>query len=148
MQNLKPNPLTIAGDFSPLKNCVSMVKDFSSFNHECGNWRQSLHEFRDELLTMQKSLENSNYSLLPKEKRSQLEHLQNQLMVQLMNVHDLRQAVKRHDKHIVVEIKPASHNRFHQVSAQHESLHTNYTYVKGTLDELKSHMKKFISSLQ
>ena len=86
---------------------------------------------------------------LSKEEQTELEHLQNQLHIQLINVHDLKQAVKKHDRKLSHEVAGNTDEAFSEnISAYHESLFENYQSLENTLGELRSDLKHFVSAIQ
>ena len=72
--------------------------DISQLSKECNQWRESLHSLRDEFNKLKHELQNVANKALSKDQLTGLEHYQNQLHIQLINIHDLKQAVKSHDK--------------------------------------------------
>ena len=123
--------------------------DISQLTRECNGWRETLHSYRDELHQMQTTLQKAVNRPLSKEEQTGLEHLQNQLHIQLINVHDLKQAVKTHDRKLNSEVSGNADSQFSDnISAYHESLYDNYQSLENTLSELRSDFKHFISVIQ
>jgi uncharacterized protein YjaZ len=123
--------------------------DISQLTRECNGWRETLRSYRDELHQMQTTLQKAVNRPLSKEEQTQLEHLQNQLHIQLINVHDLKQAVKTHDRKLNLEVAGNSDGQFSDnISAYHESLYENYLSLENTLNELRSDFKHFINTIQ
>src|SRR3982751_879755 len=101
--------------------------EISQFTRECNNWRETLRSHRNELQQMQTTLQQAVNHPLSKEEQTELEHLQNQLHIQLINVHDLKQAVKIHDRKLSHEVAGNTDDAFSEnISAYHESLFENY----------------------
>ncbi len=123
--------------------------DISQLTRECNGWRETLRSYRDELHQMQTTLQKAVNRPLSKEEQTQLEHLQNQLHIQLINVHDLKQAVKTHDRKLNSEVAGNNDGQFSDnISAYHESLYDNYQSLENTLSELRSDFKHFINTIQ
>ena len=123
--------------------------DISQLTRECNGWRETLRSYRDELHQMQTTLQKAVNHPLSKEEQTQLEHLQNQLHIQLINVHDLKQSVKTHDRKLNLEVAGNSDSQFSDnISAYHESLYENYLSLENTLSELRSDFKHFINTIQ
>ena len=78
--------------------------EISQFTRECNDWRETLRSHRNELQQMQTTLQQAVNHPLSKEEQTELEHLQNQLHIQLINVHDLKHAVKLHDRKLHSEV--------------------------------------------
>src|SRR5258706_5552617 len=108
--------------------------DISQLTRECNGWRETLRSYRDELHQMQTTLQKAVNRPLSKEEQTQLEHLQNQLHIQLINVHDLKQAVKKHDRPFNSEVAGNNDGQFSDnISAYHVSLYGNYPSLGKTL---------------
>ena len=123
--------------------------DISQLTRECNGWRETLRSYRDELHQMQTSLQKAVDHPLSKEEQTELEHLQNQLHIQLINVHDLKQAVKKHDLKLSHEVAGHADDSFSEnISAYHESLFENYQSLESTLGELRSDLKHFVTTIQ
>ena len=104
--------------------------EISQFTRECNDWRETLRSHRDELHQMQTTLQQAVNHPLSKEEQTELEHLQNQLHIQLINIHDLKHAVKLHDRKLNTEVSGNADLQFSDnVSAYHENLYDNYQYT-------------------
>ena len=123
--------------------------EISQFTRECNDWRETLRSHRDELHRMQSTLQQSVNHPLSKEERTELEHLQNQLHIQLINIHDLKHAIKMHDRKLHGEVSGTNDMQFSDnVSAYHENLYDNYLSLENTLGELRTELNHFINSIQ
>ena len=123
--------------------------EISQFTRECNDWRETLRSHRDELHKMQTSLQQAVNHPLSKEEQTELEHLQNQLHIQLINVHDLKHAVKLHDRKLHLEVSGNTDMQFSDnVSAYHENLYDNYQSLSSTLSDLRSDLTHFVQLVQ
>jgi chromosome segregation ATPase len=115
--------------------------EISQFTRECNDWRETLRSHRNELQQMQTTLQQAVNHPLSKEEQTELEHLQNQLHIQLINIHDLKHAVKLHDRKLHSEVSGNADN----VSAYHENLYDNYQSLENTLSELRNDLNHFVN---
>ena len=123
--------------------------DISQFTRECNDWRETLRSHRDELHKMQTTLQKAVNHPLSREEQTQLEHLQNQLHIQLINVHDLKHAVKLHDRKLHLTVAGYLDMQFSDnISAYHENLYDNYQSLSNTLSELSSDLHHFVHLVQ
>ena len=123
--------------------------DISQFTRECNDWRETLRSHRDELHKMQSTLQQAVNHPLSREEQTELEHLQNQLHIQLINVHDLKHAVKLHDRKLHMTVSGSTDVRFSDnISAYHENLYDNYQSLSNTLSELRSDLHHFVHLVQ
>jgi len=122
--------------------------EISQFARECNDWRETLRSHRDELRQMQTTLQKAVDHPLTKEEQTELEHLQNQLHIQLINVHDLKHAVKMHDRNISHEVSGKANAQFSDnVSAYHENLYDNCQSLTATLNELRVDLDHFVHAV-
>jgi len=123
--------------------------DISQFARECNDWRETLRSHRDELHQMQTTLQKAVNHPLSREEQTELEHLQNQLHIQLINVHDLKHAVKIHNRKLDYEVSGMPIPQFSDnVSAYHENLYDNYQMLESTLSELRHDLDHFVHAVQ
>ena len=123
--------------------------DISQFTRECNNWRETLRSHRDELHKMQTTLQHAVNHPLSREEQTELEHLQNQLHIQLINIHDLKHAVKLHDRKLHMTVSGSADGQFSDnISAYHENLYDNYQSLSNTLSELRTDLHHFVLLVQ
>ena len=134
----------------PHLNLNPMVQtEISQFARECNDWRETLRSHRDELRRMQTTLQQAVNHPLTRDERTELEHLQNQLHIQLINVHDLKHAVKLHDRKLHSEVSGNAEEQYSDnFSAYHENLYENYQSLSSTLSELRNELDMFINVVQ
>ena len=120
--------------------------DIEQLAKECSNWRDTLHSLRDEFHQHQSTLQNAVKAQLSKEQQTELEHYQNQLHIQLINIHDLKQSVKAHDKQVNFETANGG-SLAETTAAQHEDLYNQYQLLESTLNDLRSEFKNFVTNL-
>ncbi len=122
--------------------------EISQLSKECNQWRESLRSYRDEFTQLKRELQQAAGKPLSKEQLTHLEHYENQLHIQLINVHDLKQAVKAHDKKVNFEIATNRGQPTDESYAAHENLYEEYQSLEQTLNDLKKDFNRFLSSLQ
>ncbi len=81
-----------------------VTTEVAQLSQECNAWRETLRSFRDEFHQMKQQLQEKAKGHTHKEDLLQVEHLDNQLHIQLINIHDLKQAIKQHDKKVLLEV--------------------------------------------
>jgi ribosomal protein RSM22 (predicted rRNA methylase) len=119
--------------------------EISQFTRECNDWKETLRSHRDELQT---TLQQAVNHPLSKEEQTELEHLQNQLHIQLINIHDLKQAVKQHDRKLHTDVSGNSDMQSSDnISAYHENLYDNYQSLESILTELRNDLNHFVSQV-
>lgn len=122
--------------------------DISQLSRECSQWRERLHSYRDEFNQLKSKLQHAVNKSLSKDQLTDLEHYQNQLHIQLINIHDLKQAVKAHDRKVNFEVTTNGGQVTDEVYADHENLYEEYQSLEQTLNDLRNDLNRFVSSLQ
>ena len=118
--------------------------DISQLSGECSVWREKLRNYREEFNSNEARLRQSAGQALSKEQLHDVEHLHNQFHIQLINIHDLKQAIKTHDRKINFE-KAAFNGMANEDSiARHEELHGEFQSLEQTLEDLRSEFDGFL----
>jgi hypothetical protein len=121
-----------------------VTTDVSQLTAECKDWVQILRNYRDELQTSKKSLQEICRKDLSKQQLLDVEHFDNQFHIQLINIHDLKHSIKIHERRIGHE--SASGDVGDDNYTLHEELLSEFLGLESTLQELRNEFKAFIST--
>ena len=113
---------------------------------ECNDWRDALRQHRDEFVREKEELQQICSRQLSKDQLREVEHLHNQFHIQLINIHDLRHAIKAHSRMIDYEMNVYNGRLREETVAGHEMLFDQYQSLDLTLQELRIEFNRFISS--
>jgi len=116
----------------------------SQLTDECTNWRSTLRNYREEFNQDKLKLQQASSSDLSKEQLQDVEHLHNQLHIQLINIHDLKQAIKAHNRTIENE-RAGTYGLRDETLAEHETLYSQYQSLENTLQDLRTEFDGFLS---
>jgi hypothetical protein len=117
--------------------------DISQISGECNTWREKLRNLREEFTQDEARLRQVAGQSLSKEQLLDVEHLHNQFHIQLINIHDLKQSIKNHDRQVSFEL--AGNNSVTDANlTKHEELHSELELLEQTLDELRAEFKHFL----
>jgi hypothetical protein len=119
--------------------------DVSQLSAECQEWRQILRNYRDEFHLSKKSLEEICRKDLNREQLLDVEHFDNQFHIQLINIHDLKQFIKAHERRIGLESKTGEAIP-EETYTEHEKLLDQFLSLENTFQELRNEFKNFISA--
>ena len=119
--------------------------DISQLSGECSTWRDSLRSSRDELNNLRKQLQQSAGQHLSKDQLHDVEHLHNQFHIQLINVHDLKQSIKAHDRRVQFETAANSGQLTEDTIAEHERLFEEFQSLDNTIKNLREEFSDFAS---
>ncbi|HJS53949.1 MAG TPA: hypothetical protein VJ765_05375, partial [Chitinophagaceae bacterium] len=94
----------------------------SQLSGECNTWREKLRHYRDEFSKDKTKLQDAASQPLSKDQLQDVEHLHNQFHIQLINIHDLKHAIKSHERKMIHE-KELNAGKLHaETLAEHENL--------------------------
>ena len=134
------NPIYLLFKFNPM-----VTVETSQLIAECENWRDALRQHREELTRERKDLEEICSHSLSKTQCQEVEHLHNQLHIQLINVHDLKQAIKSHARTIDYEMNVFNGQLREETLHLHEILFEQFQSLDMTLQELQVEFNRFVS---
>ena len=115
--------------------------DISQLSAECSEWRQILRNYKEEFQDCKKALQEVCRKSLSKDQLQEVEHYDNQFHIQLINIHDLKQSIKSHERRVQFESENISETAF----VEHENLLNEFLSLESTLQELRNDFKQFIS---
>ena len=118
--------------------------DISQLSGECSTWRDALRSSRDELNNLKKQLTQSAGQNLSKDQLHDVEHLHNQFHIQLINVHDLKQSIKAHDRRVQFETAANSGQLTEDTIAEHEKLFEEFQSLDSTIKNLRDEFGDFV----
>lgn len=120
-----------------------VTTDVAQLARECNAWRETLRSYRDEFGKLRQRLIDVAASQTTKEDLLEVEHLDNQLHIQLINIHDLKHAIKSHTRKIDFETAKGQIND--EIAATHENLFDEYQHLEHTLQEVKQEFRDFVN---
>lgn len=118
--------------------------EIAQLSGECGTWRESLRKYREEFTQDKTRLQQEAGQPLSKVQLQDVEHLHNQFHIQLINIHDLKQAIKHHDRKMGFEIAANGGQLNDETVAEHENLFARYQHLEQTLLELRDEFNRFL----
>ena len=118
--------------------------DISQLSAECNAWREALRSGKEVLNNDKNQLQSAASQNLSKEKLEQVEHLHNQFHIQLINIHDLKQSIKTHDRKVQFEASANSGQVYEETLEEHENLNDEYENLQQTLKELQEEFNDFL----
>ena len=118
--------------------------DISQLSGECNTWRDSLRSCRDDLNQLKKQLQQTAAQNLTRDQLHDVEHYHNQFHIQLINVHDLKQSIKSHDRRVQFETTANSGQIAEDTIAEHERLFEEFQSLDSTIKNLREEFGDFI----
>jgi chromosome segregation ATPase len=122
--------------------------DISQLYRECNTWRDSLRNYREEFNQCKNKLQELASHTLSKEDLTEVEHYHNQFHIQLINIHDLKQTIKNHDRKVNFETTSNDGQLHEETLADHETIYDQYQSLEHTLQELRDEFTGFLGRTQ
>jgi hypothetical protein len=119
--------------------------EIAQLTGECNAWREKLRTYREEFTQDKAKLQQAVSHSLSKEQLTDVEHLHNQFHIQLINIHDLKQAIKNHDRRMSYEMNANGGQMNEETLAEHEGLFEQYQSLEQTLLELREEFNGFLT---
>ncbi len=122
--------------------------DISQLTGECNAWREKLRQYREEFTRDESQLQQVTRQSLSKDQLQDVEHLHNQFHIQLINIHDLKQSIKAHDRKMNFE-RVAFNGYVNEDSlSRHEALLEEVQSLEQTLLDLREEFGNFLKRTQ
>lgn len=119
-----------------------VTTDTTQLNRECNTWRDQLRSFRNELGQLRDQLQVAARDQSDKELLTEVEHFHNQFYIQQINIHDLKQAIKSHDRKLNFETTMSGPSE--TIISEHENLHEQFHNLEQTIHELRNDFGYFM----
>lgn len=113
---------------------------------ECNLWLDTLRSFRNKFNGHKSSLQQIASNQTQRDVLLEVEHLDNQFHIQLINIHDLKQSIKKHMHQINYE-RVAQGHISDDVLARHEYLYDEYQHLETTLHIISREFERFAKHL-
>jgi uncharacterized protein (DUF342 family) len=117
----------------------------SQLTGECNSWREKLRQYREEFSKNKTKLQEAASHTLSKDQLQDVEHLHNQFHIQLINIHDLKHAIKTHEQKMNYEMNVNKGKLNGETKAAHENLLDQYQSLELTLQDLREEFDEFLS---
>jgi predicted nucleic acid-binding Zn-ribbon protein len=122
-----------------------VTTDTTQLNRECNSWRENLRSYRNELGQLRDQLTEMARHQNDKEVLTEVEHYHNQFYIQQINIHDLKQAIKTHDRKLQLESTLNENQLTTDVFSEHEQLNQQFADLENTITELRQDFSHFRS---
>lgn len=119
--------------------------EISQLSGECNTWRDTLRSSRDEINQLKLQLEQVASQLYSKEQLREVEHYHNQFHIQLINVHDLKQSIKAHNRRVNFEMAAHGGQINEDTIVEHEHLLDEFNTLNHTIQELQKKFSDFLN---
>lgn len=120
-----------------------VTTEVAQLSKECNAWRETLRSYRDEFTRLRSRLADLAARQTQREVLLEVEHLDNQFHIQLINIHDLKHAIKLHQRQLESAMAANNGTIPENLISQHENLYDDYQQLEHTLQELRQEFEHF-----
>ncbi|MET0637640.1 MAG: hypothetical protein ABWZ25_16545 [Chitinophagaceae bacterium] len=113
----------------------------------CNAWKERLNDHRNKLNDCLRYLQEAAGRMLSKEQLREVGQLYNQFHVQLVNIHDLKHAIRSHLRKTDYEFNVKNGHLNDDTMAEHETLLARYSHLEERLQELRVRFVSFVGRL-
>lgn len=124
-----------------------VTTDISQLVGECASWIAALRTKRTAFTSLREKLQQLSTNLQDHDTLKDLEHLQNQFYIQLINIHDLKHAIKEHEQITRWEKEKKGQVSDTTISA-HEDILMQYEQLNDTLDHVEDEFHQFVRKIE
>ncbi|MCF1713118.1 hypothetical protein L0U88_00570 [Flavihumibacter sp. RY-1] len=124
-----------------------VTTDISQLVGECASWITTLRTKRTDFTSLREKLQQLSTNLQDHDTLKDLEHLQNQFYIQLINIHDLKHAIKEHEQIARWEKEKKGQVSDATISA-HEDILMQYEQLNDTLDHVEDEFYQFVRKIE
>jgi hypothetical protein len=125
-----------------------VTTDVAQLSQECNAWRETLRSYRDDFGQLKNRLQDLAGRQTHREVLLEIEHLDNQFHIQLINIHDLKKAIKNHQHRITAEMAATKGQVNDETATDHENLYDDYLRLENTLQQIKEEFKDFSNHIR
>jgi len=125
-----------------------VTTDVAQLSGECNAWRDILRSRRNEFTHLKARLQEVAGRQTQRDVLLEVEHLYNQFHIQLINIHDCKQAIKAHERKVSLETTSPEGQVTDETLAEHENLHDEFQHLEHTLQELNDEFNQFVAAVR
>ncbi len=118
----------------------------SRISNEHSDWNRGIAFYLDELNILNHRLQDISSMYSKEEVKAQVEHFQNQFIIQRNNLEELLKKVKNHEHHLAQDSLNHAQHLTSDTINEHNTLRESYMGLVKVIVELKSDFYKFVAS--
>lgn len=123
------------------------TKPITQLHIEHNTWLMKLDFYADEVIIMTKRLEEVASKNTAKDILAQVEHFQNQLILQKENIDEIRHAIKDHENYLENRINENPTASDHRSVNDHPKMRENVNAFEKIFNELRHEFLAFLSKV-
>lgn len=120
---------------------VSHVSHITSEHRE---WLRGIEFYNIEIDILKKRLAEISQDYTDSNVKAQVEHFQNQFIVQINNLEELKSAIKKHENHMDNDSESHAQHLTKETLNEHELVRDRYFSLEKVINELRHEFNKFL----
>jgi|LauGreDrversion4_2_1035121.scaffolds.fasta_scaffold988949_1 hypothetical protein len=118
----------------------------SRISNEHSDWNRGTAFYLDEISILSNRLREISIVYSNEEVKSQVEHFQNQFIIQKNNLEELKKKIKNHEHHLSQDAIHHAQHLTKETIEEHDQLRGQYMDLVKVIVELKHDFYKFVAS--
>ncbi len=122
-----------------------VLSHISHVSAEHSSWLRGIEFYNDELRIMKHRLEEVSYKNSAQDIKKDVEHYQNQFMVQETNLNHLKHDINNHFKHMESDVETHAQHLSNVTLAEHDAMRDKYVTLEKIINEMRHDFNRFLS---
>lgn len=123
----------------------SVLYHVSRMSSEHSDWRRGIEFYRQEMEILKKRLAEVSQKYTRTEVKAEVEHFQNQFIVQRNNLDDLKHAIGVHERHLNQDAGQLDNHIANSTLAEHDELRDRFADLEKTINDLRHEFNRFLA---
>jgi predicted nucleic acid-binding Zn-ribbon protein len=122
-----------------------MKTSIYSQHYEHTEWLNVLSFYKDDIKIMQKRIEEIVQKNTANDIMAQVEHFQNQLIIQQNHIDDMRKHIEKDEQHLISSVKTNEIAVDHRKLEDHTSEREDITAFEKNFEDLRKNLNRFLA---
>lgn len=117
----------------------------SRMTGEHNDWLRALEFYKEELEILKNRLSEVSTMYSKEEVKADVEHYQNQFIIQRNNIDELTHSINEHANHMNQNVQDMAQHLSSETMDEHTALHEKFQNLEHTIVELKHNFYRFVA---
>jgi hypothetical protein len=111
---------------------------------EYADWLRAIAFYKDEIKILQNRLSEVSQRYTNVDVKSDVEHFQNQFIIQGNNLDDLAKDIKEHETHMSQDAEKMAQHLSNHTLAEHDAQRDRFAHLEKTITDLRHDFNRFL----
>lgn len=117
----------------------------SHISSEYADWLRSADFYKEEISILTNRLAEVSQKYTREDVKSEIEHFQNQFLIQVNNLEQLSHDVREHEKHMSDDAEKLAQHLSNHTLAEHDAMRDRFQTLERVILDLRHEFNKFLS---